>query len=255
LSSSAERAADGRYEGLRGDDLEARLALPKVAVFDRVGSTLDVAHEIAAAGAPAGTLVLADAQTAGRGRLGRSWRSQPGAGIWLTIIERPVDARALDVLSLRVGLALAPALDAFARDRVQLKWPNDLYVAGHKLAGVLIEARWRDATPEWVAIGVGVNVRTPVGEPNAIGLRDAASRLEVLDTIVAPLRAAASASGVLSEGELASFAGRDLAAGRACLEPIKGRVLGIDANGELRVEAATGAASVRAGSLVLEDLS
>ena len=69
----------------------------------------------AAEGAPAGTLVVADAQTAGRGRSGRTWTSERGAGVWLTLIERPRDVDALDVLSLRVGLALAPALDRVRR--------------------------------------------------------------------------------------------------------------------------------------------
>lgn len=257
MSSSAERTAAGRYDGQRGDDLEARFALPKVVVFDRVSSTLDVAHELAAAGAPAGTLVLADAQSTGRGRQGRSWRSEPGAGIWLTTIERPVDARALDVLSLRVGLALAPALDAFADERVRLKWPNDLYTKGHKLGGILIEARWRDGVPEWIAIGVGINVRAPLGEARAIGMRAGVSRLDVLDAILPPLRAAADAAGPLTGDELAAFAARDVAAGRECTQPVEGRVRGIDASGQLLVDVASGDAgagtvAVRAGSLVFQ---
>src|SRR5581483_9095036 len=105
------------------------------------------------------------------------------AGIWLTLVERP-DATAIDVLSLRVGLALAPALDEFASAPVQLKWPNDLYVDGRKLAGILIEARWRDQSPDWVAIGVGINVRPPASEPRAIGLRATADRLGVLQAII-----------------------------------------------------------------------
>src|SRR5262245_11512084 len=106
--------------------------------YDEVGSTLDVAHEMAADGAEAGTLIVAKAQTAGRGRMGRTWRSEPGAGIWLTLIERPADASALEVLSLRVGLAMAPVLDAFTDAPIQLKWPNDLYLRDRKLAGILI---------------------------------------------------------------------------------------------------------------------
>ena len=84
--------------------LARELGLPAVEIFETVGSTLDVAHERAAAGAAAGTLILAEEQTAGRGRQGRSWTSEPGAGIWLTLIERPKDRASLDVLSLRVGL-------------------------------------------------------------------------------------------------------------------------------------------------------
>lgn len=246
---------DGRYDELRGDDLANELGLPHVVTFSSIGSTLDVAHALAEEGAAAGTLVIADAQTAGRGRLGRTWRSEPGAGIWLTIIERPSDTAALDVLSLRVGLALAPALDPFAASRVRLKWPNDLYVDGHKLGGILVEARWREGNPEWVAIGVGVNVRAPAEEPRATGLREGVRRLAVLEQMVPALRAAAAQQGPLAEAELRAFAERDLAAGRSCAEPIVGTVRGIDASGALLVDPAAGGApvAVRAGSLVLTE--
>src|SRR5215217_6891246 len=101
------RPADS-YGGVTATALAARLGVPAVLAFDRVGSTLDVAHRVAPTAA-SGTLVLADEQTAGRGRHGRRWASAPGAGLWLTLIERPVDIRALDVLSLRIGLAAAAA--------------------------------------------------------------------------------------------------------------------------------------------------
>jgi BirA family biotin operon repressor/biotin-[acetyl-CoA-carboxylase] ligase len=234
-----------------------------------VTSTLDVAHDVAAQGAAAGTLILADMQTAGRGRMGRTWRSEPGAGIWLTLIERPRDASALEVLSLRVGLALAPALDAFADGPVRLKWPNDLYVDQRKLGGVLIEARWREAQPEWVAIGVGINLRPPAGDTGRvrpIGLRAGVSPDDVLLRIVRPMRAAAARVGPLDDHELTAFAARDLARGRRCIEPVEGVVRGIDASGALVVDVGltgddargNGAGTitaVRAGSLVLERTS
>ena len=71
---------------------------------------------------------------------------------------------------------MAPALDAFAASAVRLKWPNDLYVGDRKLGGILVEARWREGAPEWVAIGVGINVRAPESEARATGLRDGVSR-------------------------------------------------------------------------------
>jgi BirA family biotin operon repressor/biotin-[acetyl-CoA-carboxylase] ligase len=223
---------------------------------DEVSSTLDVAHELAANGAESGTLILANAQTAGRGRMGRNWRSEPGAGLWLTLIERPSDASALDVLSLRIGLALAPALDRFAEERVQLKWPNDLYVRGRKLAGILIEARWREGHPEWVAIGVGINLRPPATEARAIGLRADSRRDDVLAAIAPAMRGAAALRGALTAAELEAFDRRDLAKGRRCVEPVAGTVLGIDASGALLVDIGSDAGSVtavRAGSLVLEE--
>jgi BirA family biotin operon repressor/biotin-[acetyl-CoA-carboxylase] ligase len=161
---------------------------------------------------------------------------------------------------LRVGLALAPALDPFAEARVALKWPNDLYVGDRKLAGVLIEARWREQAPEWVAIGVGINLRPPASEPRAIGLAAGTSRDAVLRAAVPAIRRAAAARGPLTADELAAFAGRDLAAGRRCVEPMPGTVQGIDTSGALLVAVATDLSSgasavtaVRAGSLILEE--
>jgi BirA family biotin operon repressor/biotin-[acetyl-CoA-carboxylase] ligase len=221
--------------------------------FEEVTSTLDVAHEVAAQGAEAGTLIVADTQTAGRGRQGRSWTSEKGAGIWLTMIERPRDASGLDVLSLRVGIALADALDAYADAPIWLKWPNDLYIRGRKLAGILIEARWREGQPEWVAIGVGINLRPPASEPKAIGLRAGTTRDEVLDIIAEAIHRAAQQSGTLTNEELSSFAARDLAKGHQAIRPMAGTVQGIDASGALLVSVGSEIVQVRAGSLVLEE--
>jgi BirA family biotin operon repressor/biotin-[acetyl-CoA-carboxylase] ligase len=147
------------YDGVGADVLARRLGVPRLALFAEVASTQDVAHALAGEGAADGTVVLADAQSGGRGRAGRAWQSPPGSGVWLTVVTRPHDLDALEVLALRVGLALAEALSPLAAAPVGVKWPNDLLVGGRKLAGVLVEARWRDGRPEWAAVGVGVNVR------------------------------------------------------------------------------------------------
>src|SRR5690606_8587957 len=147
-------------------------------------------------GAPAGTLVVAERQDSGRGRSGRRWSSAPRAGIWATLIERPRDAKAIEVLSLRVGLRLARVLERWTAGPIALKWPNDLFVDDRKLAGVLIEARWRDQRPDWVAIGVGVNLEVPADQDAATALR-AADAQEVLAEMLPALRAAAFASGAL----------------------------------------------------------
>lgn len=256
LRSAADALIQGsisRYDGYTGDELAALLALPRVVAFAEVGSTLDVAHALAADGTPAGTLIVADAQTSGRGRMGRTWRSEAGAGIWMTLIERPRDIAALDVLSLRIGLALAPALDAFAGATVQLKWPNDLYVGMRKLGGILVEARWRDSAPEWVAIGVGINVRAPESEARAIGLAANVSRIELLSRMVPPMRVSAARTGALDRSELDAFALRDAVAGRRCREPVAGIVRGLDPSGALLVDVGSEVTVVRAGSLVMEE--
>jgi BirA family biotin operon repressor/biotin-[acetyl-CoA-carboxylase] ligase len=241
------------YDGVSVDALVSRLGLRAVVAYDTVGSTLDVAHSLASRGLTAGTLVVADAQSAGRGRMGRTWQSEAGGGVWLTLVERPPAGPALDVLSLRIGLALAPALEQFAASPIRLKWPNDLYVGDRKLAGILVEARWRDGVPEWVAIGVGINVRVPGAEPNAIGLVEGTRRVDVLSHAVLAIRDAVQRVGPLSESELRDFATRDLAVGRRCLEPIPGCVLGIDPSGALRVDVGSDVSLIRGGSLVLSE--
>jgi len=228
------------------------LSLPRVVVLGEVQSTMDVANELAAAGAPTGTLVLADAQVAGRGRAGRRWESRAGDGIWFTLLERLNDPSAVDVLSLRIGIRLARALDRFSSAPVGLKWPNDLYLTAGKLGGILVESRWRGPRPEWTAIGVGINVRA-VSHPRGAALGAGVSRLDVLGELVPAVRAAAAARGHLSEKELSEFASRDIAQGRTCRQPLSGRVAGVRADGALLVETSAGLQAAREGSLVLEE--
>jgi BirA family biotin operon repressor/biotin-[acetyl-CoA-carboxylase] ligase len=229
------------------------LGLPRVELLESTTSTLDVAHRIAARGAPAGTLVIANEQTAGRGRGGKSWQSSPGDGLWLTLIERPADTSGLGVLSLRVGLAAAEALDRFASEPIRLKWPNDLYVEEKKLGGILVEVRWREQAVEYVAIGLGVNVQAPRSVRSAAGLEAGTDRLDVLAELVPAVVAASRASGPLNGDEMEEFDARDLARGRKCIEPAVGRVAGITPTGELLVALADSVAEFRSGSLVLED--
>lgn len=236
--------------GLSGDALARALELPRVDAHASLSSTMDEAHALAAGGAAAGTLVLAELQTAGRGRAGKRWVSEPRAGVWASLIERPRDASGIEVLSLRVGLALARVLTRWVEPDIQLKWPNDLFVGGRKLAGVLIEARWRDQRPDWVAIGIGINLRVPDDQPEATALVGAEAGA-VLGEIVPVLRAAAFASGPLTEAELREFAARDFARDRVLVAPAAGLARGITADGALLIESNGAMSSHRAGSLVL----
>lgn len=238
------------YDGESADALARRLLLPQVVALQSVTSTMDIASELAADGAPAGTLVLADRQDRGRGRGGRAWASPGGAGVWCTIIERLDDAGGIAVLSLRAGLRVARALDPLAPAPVGLKWPNDLYLQGSKLGGILVETRWRGPRPEWTAIGIGINVRE-AGHPGAASLGPRVDRLEVLGAVVPAVRAAAATRGHLTAREVAEFGARDVALGRPCTEPAAGRVAGIDEDGALLVEAPGGVRRFLDGSLVL----
>jgi len=246
----ADSTQFGSYDGVTADDLAQRGSVERVELFDVVGSTMDEAHALAADGAVAGTVVLADSQAAGRGRNGKRWTS-PSRGVWMTLIERPTDASAIDVLSLRIGLAAARALDTFTSEPVRVKWPNDLFVEDAKVAGVLVEARWRGERLDWVAIGLGVNMQPPPEQPRAATLESGASRVDVLCALLPELRAAAARTGMLSSEEMDEYAARDLARGRECVEPVRGRVVGIAPTGELLVELADSVARVRSGSLIL----
>lgn len=253
LRATDVAAESGSYDSLSSDHLAARLGLPRVAAYASVGSTLDVAHSLAARGAQPGTLILADVQTEGRGRNGRRWASATRTGVWLSIIERPSDRGTLDVLSLRVGLHAARALDSFTSEPVRLKWPNDIYVDRRKLAGTLVEARWREERVEWVAIGFGANVSTPAELPNAAAMEPGTRRVDVLDALVPALRDAASARGPLTPAEIEEFATRDLARGHACVEPARGIVRGVDPSGALLIAIGDCVLGYRTGSLLLVD--
>ncbi|CAN5907093.1 biotin--[acetyl-CoA-carboxylase] ligase [soil metagenome] len=124
--------------------------------FDRVGSTNAEVARRAADGAGEGLLVLADEQTAGRGRLGRSWHAPPGTSLMGSLLLRPPEAVAvLPQLPLLVGLALAEACEPFVSGtQLSLKWPNDLLADGRKCAGILVES----ARPDAVVVGMGLNV-------------------------------------------------------------------------------------------------
>ena len=236
------------WDGCDAERLGRLCEVPRVELFDEVTSTLDVAHLVAQEGAPSGTLVLADAQSSGRGRFARRWHSPRGQGIWMTMIERPADAAALEVLSLRTGLHAAEALDEFAGERVGVKWPNDLRTRSGKLAGILVEARWSGAAPTWVAIGIGVNVISPEVD-DAAGLPPGTQRLAVLRALVRCARIAASHVGPLTEAELERLAHRDVLRGRRIMTPAVGTVTGIDASGALIVHTERGSELHRVGTV------
>ncbi len=123
--------------------------------FARTDSTNTRARELAAAGAPHGTVVTAAEQTAGRGRQGRSWTAPPGRALLYSAIVRPLAPRHV-LLPLAVPLAVCEAAEELRPDvDCKVKWPNDVHLDGRKLAGVLIEARPQDG---WAVLGIGLNL-------------------------------------------------------------------------------------------------
>jgi BirA family biotin operon repressor/biotin-[acetyl-CoA-carboxylase] ligase len=142
--------------------------------FTRTDSTNSRARELAAAGAPHGTVVSASEQTAGRGRQGRTWTAPPNKALLYSAIVRPLEERHM-MLPLAVPLAVCEAAEELNPDlECKVKWPNDIHVEGRKLAGVLIEARPQDG---WAVVGVGLNLAIEEDEfPEE--LRETATSLE-----------------------------------------------------------------------------
>ena len=229
--------------------------------YERVASTMDLVHELAERGADAGSMVVATEQLQGRGSRGRPWHSPPG-GLWLSALYRPPSTGGLELLSVRVGLAVARALDPYVPTPVRLKWPNDLMHDGRKLGGILCEARWQGAVLGWIAVGIGLNVRNPVPaelQETAVSLveLEPAIQLEtVLNSVAAAMRALDLGAERLSPAELEFFAARSWLHGREIREPLAGTVAGLNDDGALRVRTPQGShVSLRHGSVELADVS
>lgn len=212
----------------------------------RTDSTNVRARELALAGAGSGTVVTADEQTAGRGRLGRRWSAPPGAALLCSSILRPLTDRHT-MLPLAVPIAVCEAAESLAPVECRVKWPNDVWLRERKLAGVLIEAR----PPDWAVIGVGLNLAVRDDEfPD--DLRWPATSLGhgvEVDQALAALMESLGRWVAAEPDEVASaFAQRDALRGRevawegagSAHGSGLGRAGGIDERGNLIVETATG---------------
>jgi len=234
------------------------LAIPvRLHWCESVGSTQDVLHAMAEAGAPAGTVVAARYQTTGRGSRGRPWTSDAG-GLWMSTLLRPTPDARLEPLVPRVALHVAAVLEAVGTPEVGLKWPNDILARGAKLAGILSEARWNAAGVGWVAVGVGLNVRNecPVAAAwPATRLADLGvdrSPDSLADDIAQAILRAGARTGLLSDAELAEWDRRDVLRDSRISSPMPGHVRGISGAGALLVEGDDGrTVPVSSGTIAL----
>jgi BirA family biotin operon repressor/biotin-[acetyl-CoA-carboxylase] ligase len=143
--------------------------------YAEVSSTNDVAAVLAERGIEEGAVVIADMQTAGRGRHGRTWASPAGSGLYLSTVLRPHEA-ALPLLTLAAGLAVGEGIYAATGLDPSLKWPNDIYIGPRKVAGILAEAGSSAAAVPHVVLGIGINVAAAAYPP------DIAARATCLET-------------------------------------------------------------------------
>jgi BirA family biotin operon repressor/biotin-[acetyl-CoA-carboxylase] ligase len=220
------------------------IGLPRV--HHRVtDSTNERAKELALAGAPHGTLVTADEQTAGRGRQGRTWSAEPGDALLLSLVVRSLD----ELLPLRAAVAVAESIPLPA----QIKWPNDVWLGGKKVSGILVEGRPQEG---WAVLGIGLNVATrsfpdELSEiATSLALEGASpSREEVLQALLVSLDRLLTAAPIEI---LAAWRKRDALLG----EPVawnggRGRAAGITDAGALLVETDAGIVELDAGEVHL----
>lgn len=129
--------------------------------YEETDTTNNRARELALEGAPEGTLVVAEKQTAGRGRRGKVWESPLGTGIWMSLVLRPqIMPAEASVLTLLCGLATAEAIEAETGLSVGIKWPNDILINGKKAVGILTEMDCEMSEVHFVIPGIGINVNT-----------------------------------------------------------------------------------------------
>lgn len=139
--------------------LSCRAFAGRIFSYEVIGSTNESAHNFAKTGLPGGTLVIANTQSKGRGRLGRKWHSPPGKGLYFSLILRPnLPPDKTPGLSLTAGLAIIRAIYATTGLKSQMKWPNDILYDRKKLAGILIELAAELDRVEYVIVGIGINV-------------------------------------------------------------------------------------------------
>lgn len=129
--------------------------------YDSISSTNDRAYELAEEGEPEGTLVISETQTSGKGRIGRKWISPKGDGIYMSLILRPdVETDEIPTITLITALAVIKAISKTCDIKAGIKWPNDVYVAGKKICGILTEIKAQPDLVDFLILGVGINVNT-----------------------------------------------------------------------------------------------
>lgn len=230
--------------------LLANLPIKNIRYFERIGSTNDEALAWAAMDASDFSLVYAEEQTSGRGRMGRTWLTPPATALALSLVLRPTagERQNIGLFSGLAALALVSALKKYGVT-AQIKWPNDVLIHHKKTAGILVETVWMGAEAESVVLGIGVNV-APESVPPVEYLHFPATciqaeaalpveRFDLLQTLLGELLAwrlrLASDGFIRAWDEALAFRGETVQVWAGEAEPIIGRVLGIEADGSLRL--------------------
>jgi len=242
----------------------------RIHYFDELNSTQETARAFAAEGAAQGTVVIAERQTAGRGRMGRSWHSPAGLNLYCTTILHPqIPLAEVPRLSLMAGVAAAQAIEREAPGLVSLKWPNDVWLKGRKTGGIIAEAVTNSRQElECVLLGIGINVNLPQSDiPD--DLRDKATSVRIATGHPCDRIALANSLFTLLDYRYMEIVTRGFDAVRPEWERFSaltgrrvtvvdgprresGIVRGIDADGALLLEVGTNLRRVLAGDVSIE---
>jgi BirA family transcriptional regulator, biotin operon repressor / biotin---[acetyl-CoA-carboxylase] ligase len=216
------------------------IGVPRVH-WRRTDSTNQRARELAAAGAPHGTLVTAAEQTAGRGRQGREWLAPPGAAVLMSLVLRDLS----ETVPLAAAVAVCDALPLEAR----IKWPNDVQVDGAKVAGILAEGRPQEG---WAVLGIGLNVSAAPEGVDATSLAEHGDESTVERVLADLLAALERRLGEAPQTVLAAWREHDALVGHAVAwHEGTGTAAGIDDSGALLVETGDGLVALDAGEVHL----
>lgn len=255
VTSKGYRLADSNNrlsEKLITSRLTTKALGRELKVLDEVNSTNIAAKELASAGAPHGTAVAADMQTMGRGRLGRTFVSPAGTGLYLSVILRPeIELEATAMMTTAASVAVAEAVEKLTGSAAQIKWVNDVYLNGKKICGILTEASLglEMKSLDYAVIGIGVNVRSVRGKFDSELIKTASS-IEDETGLIIDRNALCAAildrlefytDSLRERSFLEGYRRRELLTGNDITamvgnQPITGKALGIDDNGNLIVE-------------------
>ncbi|MDE6502480.1 MAG: biotin--[acetyl-CoA-carboxylase] ligase [Ruminococcus sp.] len=224
----------------------------KIVILEETDSTNNYAKEIASSGALHGTVVIADSQSSGKGRLGRSFVSPKGKGLYMSVVVRPdFDIQTASMITSATACAVAVAVEKLCRSEVNIKWVNDLYMNGRKICGILTEASlgMEMKSIDYAVIGIGINVRSAGGGfsrelrvsatsvEDETGLRINRNRLcaEVLNSLEKYL------SGIESRNYIREYRNREILTGNTITANVDGSTViafaeGIDDNANLVIK-------------------
>lgn len=248
--------------------LKTKVFGKEVLSYRTLGSTNQLAFRLAEGGAPEGILIVADEQTKGRGRMGRSWHSPPRVGLWMSIILRPdIPPFKAPGLSICAGLALAQAISHLTGIEAKIKWPNDCLLNGRKVGGILLELSAELDRINFVVAGVGVNVNQRSSDfPKKLSSLATSVRMEYgkevsrmrlltlflqrFETIYIDFKKKGLAPQRRLIKRFSSLLGRSVAV-RFGKEKIEGVAEDIDDNGSLVIRTGKGKEVVRAGEVTV----